>query len=176
MTTRRSRDFYSALDGSTQQKRRFPALPRALTSIPASSATMRFTVSRTNGKPFQHVSEHAMQVAVIDWWRLAFNKYEHSLWAIPNGDYRTWRSGRRLKLEGAKPGAPDLILTQSRGAYHACFVELKQPDNKPSDAQVAFMHMLRDAGYGVWWCTSFDDTTTLLTRYMALKGTECLSV
>ena len=59
-------------------------------------------------------SEHQHQVRVVDWARdEAPQHVRHQitqLFALPNGGYRSKRTGSMLKAEGVTAGTPDLIL------------------------------------------------------------------
>ena len=104
-----------------------------------------------------------MQGALVRWFR---ETYDALLIAIPNGDYRSWRTGAKLKREGVIAGTPDLLLAYSNDYAYGLFVELKQTGNRPSEAQVDVMDQLRVAGYEAWWCDAYDDARDLFERYM----------
>lgn len=54
----------------------------------------------------------------------------------PNGEYRSKRTGAKLKAMGVLPGVADLVIVGPRGLVH--WLELKKPGEKQSDAQRAF--------------------------------------
>lgn len=122
----------------------------------ASTAPKRAAIRRpSDGKPVGP-SEHQVQVAVIQWWRLQHQIYalpEFALFAIPNGGARDPITGARLKAEGVRAGALDLCLAAPRGTYHGWYGEMKVGDNKPTEKQQAFIAYLDSAGYktGVHW-------------------------
>lgn len=106
-----------------------------------------------------------MQIALVKELRLRFPN--ELVFAIPNGGYRSWRQGKRLKLEGARPGIPDLCCPMKRGRYSSLWVELKQPSNKPSPDQAEIIDDLNNAGCRAVWCTSYEDAFDAFARYFA---------
>jgi len=53
-------------------------------------------------------SEHAEQCAFIQWWSLTLPQLR--IFAIPNGGFRHAKVAKELKLEGLRPGVPDLYV------------------------------------------------------------------
>lgn len=95
-------------------------------------------------------SEHQEQAAVISWWARVHSKYtlpEFALFAVPNGGARDPITGSRLKAEGVRPGALDLILAKPVGSYSGLLLEMKVGYNKPSPEQLNFIEYLRSVGY-----------------------------
>ena len=110
----------------------------------------RRTGSNTNAAyvPYVRLTEHAMQEAVIaecDRRSVTDAKYGY-IYAIPNGQYR---QGQRME-PGLRSGVPDLFLPVARRGYHGFYVELKCGDNKPSESQQEWIHILSAEGY---FCT-----------------------
>ena len=56
-------------------------------------------------------TEHAEQVALIQWWEI---KKLPPIFAIPNGGHRHKATAIKLKLEGVRPGVPDLYCPALR--------------------------------------------------------------
>lgn len=75
------------------------------------------------------MSEHAEQSALFRWAKLAAaTKPElRMLFAIQNGGKRSKTGAWALKLEGVRPGVPDVCLPVSRGSYGSLWIELKRP-------------------------------------------------
>lgn len=95
-------------------------------------------------------SEHQEQCAVIDWWWRVHTKYRlphFALFAVPNGGARDVITGARLKAEGVRRGALDLILAKPANNFSGLFIEMKVGDNKPSDDQKLFIAYLQEVGY-----------------------------
>lgn len=116
-------------------------------------------------------SEHAEQSAVIDWWDKACGTYglpQFALFAVPNGAHLAsgYIGASRLKAEGMRPGALDLVLAVPRDQFHGLFLEMKYGRNKPSEDQDAFIAYLLGAGYhaSVQW--SADSAIAAIKEYL----------
>lgn len=126
-------------------------------------------------------SEHAEQVAVCDWWRVACKEYglpEFALLAIPNGAHLAGDArGRAIKManlkrSGLRPGALDLLLAVPlkyiMGGHLLCglWIEMKRKPNKPSPEQEEFILYLRQRGYHVVVAWSADEAITAIKAYL----------
>lgn len=117
-----------------------------LTPLPKKRGVIRRPV---DGKPVYR-SEHQEQADVIRWWNVAHKQYAlpyFALFAVPNGGARDVITGSRLKAEGVRRGALDLILAKPKGGYSGLFIEMKVGNNKPTDEQEQFIDYLANAGY-----------------------------
>lgn len=109
----------------------------------------RHRVRRCDGKPIGP-SEHQEQSAVISWWWHAHKKYNlphFALFAVPNGGARDFITGARLKAEGVRRGALDLILAKPTKQHNGLFIEMKVGNNRPTEEQTAFVAYLQSVGY-----------------------------
>lgn len=133
--------------------------------------------------------ESDMQRALIGWWHLNHAKFgipEILLFSIPNGGWRPNPiTGKILKAEGLRKGAPDLMLavprvrpnwsgsmeavvaTNNNRDYHALFLELKRREGQVTPEQEAFHEMLRAQGYRVEVVRSLIDAINIITSYLA---------
>lgn len=113
--------------------------------------------------------ESQMQRAFIKWWGLNcrhFGVPEILLFSIPNGGARSPVTGSILKAEGSRRGAPDLIAAVPRGGHHALFLELKRQAGVVSPEQEVFHQRLREQGYCVKVCRSFNECVDVITSYL----------
>ncbi len=129
--------------------------------------------------------EGEMQRALMTWWHGYAQDHgipEHLLFAIPNGsalgygkeEYQVKHRhirGKLMKLEGLRPGCPDLMLAKTRFygfglSYSGLFVEMKLPKGVVSDEQTQFIHDLRNQGYKVEVCRSLDEAVKTITQYL----------
>lgn len=96
-------------------------------------------------------SEASLQVEIVTRSLLLAQTYPEILLlhAIPNGDWRGWGIGKKLKAQGVIPGIPDLCLPVARGGYHGLYLELKKANGKVSDDQWEIMEALHEQNYFV---------------------------
>ena len=73
-------------------------------------------------------TESQEQIDLIQWCKRNMGKYPEleKIFHIPNGGKRNIQTAMRLKLEGVKPGVPDLFLPVARRGYHGLFIEMKR--------------------------------------------------
>jgi len=133
---------------------------------------------RRSGKPgAPRISEHAEQVAVIQWWGSYCGTVgldERLLMAIPNAAKRSPRTGSAMKAEGLRPGCPDLMLavpmrTEQHGRvplFHGMFCELKATDGKARDNQIDYADVLRKAGYNCVIVYGADEAIRAIKAYV----------
>lgn len=99
-------------------------------------------------------AEGQVQIAIIDRLRLRGVAAIH----IPNGGSRNPIEARKLKAQGVRAGAPDLICIGREG--RVAWLEVKRPGYRPSDvkgSQHEMHDMLRARGHFVAIVTSQDE-------------------
>lgn len=89
--------------------------------------------------------------------------------AIPNGGFRKKSEARRLKLEGATPGVPDLFIAQSNKNYNGLFIEMKIETGKVSKAQQEMHVRLQKKGFKVVIAYSADEAIDFIKKYLESK-------
>ena len=110
-------------------------------------------------------SEHAEQVAVIQW--CDYHREARNIFAIPNGGARSPITGRKLKEEGVRPGVPDLFLPLARDGYHGLFIEMKRRKRyTTSPAQKERIEQLMRDGYRVEVCRGADEAIGVIAEYL----------
>lgn len=96
-------------------------------------------------------TEHEEQVALFAW--AAANEGAHPelcmLLSVPNGGHRHPVVAAKMKAEGQKAGAPDILFLCRRGRFGGMAIELKRADksNKPTPEQREWIERLRHYGY-----------------------------
>ncbi len=80
--------------------------------------------------------EEQLQKAVAEYLDICANQGMLIWHAVPNGGHMSPIMGQRRKLQGAKAGAPDLVIYWPGGP--ATQVELKTPKGKLSPSQKAW--------------------------------------
>ena len=73
----------------------------------------------------------------------SFARNDICWWCCPNGDWRPPQVGARLKRQGVRPGASDMMFVIS-GVFHG--LELKTETGTQSESQFAFQQLLERAG------------------------------
>lgn len=113
-------------------------------------------------------SEHELQVAVVT--RSLAHAEKHPeillLHAIPNGDFRGWGTGTKLKAEGVIPGVPDLCMPVARGGFHGFYLELKKSGGRVKEEQWEFMEALHAQGYFVRVTNHLQTALDIITNYL----------
>lgn len=89
---------------------------------------------------------------------------------IPNGGSRDKVEGRHLKLQGVRPGVPDLCLPVPRGQYHGLYIELKAEKGRTSQEQEWWGEKLLEQGYMWEVCHGWQSATRVLEWYMNLNA------
>jgi hypothetical protein len=116
------------------------------------------------GKSKMKNQESKLQQACVTWFRLQYpNKI---IFAIPNGGNRNVITATILKREGVLKGIPDLFIAEPNNNYSGLFIEMKHGKNKPSKEQIDIMDKLRERGYKVELCYSFDTFVEMVKKYL----------
>lgn len=92
------------------------------------------------------------------------NRHKH-LFHIPNGGSRNKIEAHNLKLQGVKPGVPDLFYAYPNKKHHGLFIEMKYGKNKPTEHQKEWIEYLNSVGYLAVVCYSADEAFELLNKY-----------
>ena len=113
--------------------------------------------------------EEALQVAVVEFLRLAMPASEGIVFHPANGGLRSKATAGRLKAMGVLAGVPDLCFVLKGGRVG--FIELKAGKNDTSDGQDWFGDVVRDLG-GEWAeARSIDDVAAALRSWgVKLRG------
>jgi hypothetical protein len=113
-------------------------------------------------------TEHGSQAALFCWAALNKETYPELeyMFAIPNGGQRNAATGARLKAEGVKAGVLDIFLPVARSVWHGLWVEMKTAKGQLSQEQKDWIKYLRDAGYGVAVCKSWDEARDVIKGYL----------
>ena len=110
--------------------------------------------------------ESHLQIACVRWFRLQYPKLAKVLFAVPNGGYRHYTTGRILKAEGQVAGVSDLILLTPRAAYGALCIEMKAAKGKQSDLQKQWQEHTELAGNKYVICYSFEEFVKTIKDYL----------
>ena len=122
-------------------------------------------------------TESQEQRTLIEWWASycrTIKQDERLLMSIPNGSVLAGDAKQRaiqmarLKREGLRLGAPDLLLAIPVWSKYKAglFIEMKRIGEKARSEQVTFHDMLRDHGYRVVVCQGFDQAKAAIVEYL----------
>lgn len=106
----------------------------------------------------------------IQWVHFQYPREAKRLFAVPNGEFRTLASARRLKAEGAMAGVSDLLFLRPNDRYHGLCLEFKKSGETWSavrPSQREFLQASEEEGYAAAVAFGFDHGKHLFTRYLA---------
>jgi hypothetical protein len=118
------------------------------------------------GKQKMKNLESRLQQVCVQWFKLKYPK--RLIAAIPNGGKRNVITASIMKREGTLKGCPDLFIPEPNKHYPGLFIEMKHGKNKPSKEQVEVMDKLRERGYKVELCYTFDSFVEIVDEYFSL--------
>ena len=103
-------------------------------------------------------TEAQLQANVITFFRHALPD-ETVYFAVPNGEYRTKKTGARLKKQGVMPGVADIIIVHEGRIIG---LELKTKKGRQSAEQVEFAKRLTKAGGAYYIARSLAEVELVL--------------
>lgn len=110
--------------------------------------------------------ESIIQQQVITWLRCQYPKILFTATTLDSTSYKT---AKRRKAMGYRPGTPDLAIYEARGVFHGLFIEMKAPAGTISKNQEDFISALTERGYCAKVCYSLADAQDTIVGYLALK-------
>lgn len=117
-------------------------------------------------KPARRHSEEDLQKAV--WQHVILKAPDAIAFAIPNGEYRSKRTGARLKAQGVVAGVPDMAFVLQGGTI--AFMEFKAAKGRLSPAQKAFIAKCEALAVPVAVVSDIDQALAVLARWGVLHG------
>lgn len=112
------------------------------------------------------MSEHDLHIFTANLLRLA-HAPNVMFFHVPNGEYRSKRTGAKLKAMGVIPGVADFALVLPSG--RAAFLELKSEKGRQSIGQRRFEQACRDAGAQYAVANSPEEVTAILEAWGAIR-------
>ena len=109
------------------------------------------------------------QRALFDWAAYAQNRWPElgMLYPIHNGGSRDPREAHNLRMQGVKPGVPDICLPVPRNGYAALYIELKRKSGGVlSDKQRVWLKALTRAGNRAVVCRGFEEARETILEYL----------
>jgi len=116
-------------------------------------------------------TESEEQIEFIQWCKRNMKKHPEleKIFHIPNGGSRHIATAARLKLEGVKPGVPDLFLPVARRGFHGLFIEMKRKKGGTvSKDQKQWKSWLSEEHYAVVVAKGFHSARRLIKSYLKI--------
>lgn len=117
-------------------------------------------------KKTMHGNESEHQIAFAKAMQVKYPHFDKLWWHTPNGGYRDAREGAKFKRMGTKAGVPDISLMFPSKSLHGLFIELKRGANKLTKSQEVMIKHLREAGYRVEICYSWEEAIKAVDDYL----------
>jgi len=114
------------------------------------------------------LSEHSLQVQIIGLIEISKSHPDIIAVAIPNAGRRSWQTGKKMKAEGMKKGAPDLVILLPEGRVG--WMENKKPKGgRMSDEQLGFEARCKRLGHHYARARNMEQAIAALNQWGALK-------
>ena len=111
-------------------------------------------------------SEHAHQATLIAWFDKEYPEIGKRLLAIPNGGLRNKTVAMKLKLEGVRPGVPDIFLPVPNWGFCGLFIEMKRLKGNPSPEQKDWIEFLNSQGYHAEVANGCEKAKAIIKDYL----------
>jgi hypothetical protein len=115
----------------------------------------------------EDVSEHHLQVQVLDAISTGKAHPDIFAFAIPNAARRSLRMGARMKAEGLTAGVADVCVMMPAG--RAAWLEMKTLKGRQSLAQKGFEARCRRLGHPYGLARTLDEAIALLHQWKVLR-------
>lgn len=112
-------------------------------------------------------AEESSQVGLVGWFKMQYPKYKHLITLPSFGENIGPRRMKRLKQMGLTPGWPDIFIAVPMKSSNGLFIEMKAPKGRIMPAQQEMHDLLREQGYSVYVCKSFDEGVCAIKDYMS---------
>ena len=118
-------------------------------------------------------TEAEEQVTLFQWAEIYSNKWPELklMFHIPNGGSRNVIEAHSLRLQGVKPGIPDICLPVAKSGYNGLYVELKRKvGGRVSEEQEKMIESLKVQGYFVEVCKGWEEAAKMIEKYLEGKA------
>ena len=92
-----------------------------------------------------------------------------TIFAVPNGGYRSKATAGRMKSEGLKAGVWDIFIPIQMGQHCGMWIEMKVGKNRLTLGQFAFRNTVGDA-YKWKVCYSWHDAVEATCEYLGVAS------
>jgi len=117
------------------------------------------------------MTESEQQIAFFNWCRVMAGSDSRlgTIFAVPNGGYRSKATGGRMKSEGLKAGVWDIFIPVQMGQHCGMWIEMKAGKNSLTPGQFAFRNAVGDA-YRWKVCYSWHDAVEATCDYLGIAS------
>jgi len=117
------------------------------------------------------LTESEQQIAYFNWCRVMAGSDSRlgTIFAVPNGGYRSKATGGRMKSEGLKAGVWDIFIPIQMGQHCGMWIEMKAGKNRLTPGQFAFRNTVGDA-YRWKVCYSWHDAVEATCDYLGIAS------
>lgn len=119
-------------------------------------------------------SESKIQHTCVCWFRQTFPHVAELLFSVPNGGFRTTKTGAMMQYEGQVSGVSDLILLFPSGGKASLCIEMKVPKKKgsragrQSESQEAWQKLVETYGSCYVVCHGLVEFVTEVCLYLRI--------
>ena len=92
-----------------------------------------------------------------------------TIFAVPNGGYRSKATAGRMKSEGLKAGVWDIFVPVQMGQHCGMWIEMKAAKNRLTPGQIAFRETVGDA-YKWKVCYSWHNAVEATCEYLGVAS------
>lgn len=120
-------------------------------------------------------SEHWEQAQLVRWFSVKYrNRYPADcLIATPNAGKRSFTVGKRMRQEGLRKGALDLMLRIPSAGAHGLMIEMKRDGatrSEVTDEQFGDIGLCLSMGYAATWCAGHREAIAVIEAYLGGGG------
>ena len=118
---------------------------------------------------YKRTTEAHEQEALFEWWALVHHRWglpECALLHVPNEGKRSIQVAMRLKRQGLRPGASDILLCAHSRQYHGLWIELKRWGGKATKEQKDFLVAMAECGYDGAVCVGWEEARDKIEEYL----------
>ena len=117
------------------------------------------------------MNESEQQIAFFNWCRVMSGNDPRldTIFAVPNGGYRSKATAGRMKSEGLKAGVWDIFIPIQMGQHCGMWIEIKVGKNRLTPGQFAFRNTVGDA-YKWKVCYSWHEAVEATCDYLGVAS------
>jgi hypothetical protein len=117
------------------------------------------------------LNESEQQIAFFNWCRVMSGNDPRldTIFAVPNGGYRSKATAGRMKSEGLKAGVWDIFIPIQMGQHCGMWIEIKVGKNRLTPGQFAFRNTVGDA-YKWKVCYSWHEAVEATCDYLGVAS------